>query len=131
MYLLGVCFLFVDLVYLFWSLRADNLEVVGLMTIGLSGILCIFLAFYFSRSVRVGGGELWPEDRADANIDDGNSELGFFSPFSWWPVLLAAAVSILFLGVAISAWIALIAIPFLALCTIGWVFEYYRGYFAR
>jgi hypothetical protein len=27
----------------------------------------------------------------DANIDDGDAELGFFSPWSWWPIVLAAA----------------------------------------
>lgn len=131
MYLLGFSFLAVDAVYLFWSLRADNFELIGLMTLGLSGILCLFLAFYFGKMVRAGGAVPFPEDRPDAEIDDGNPEIGFYSPWSWWPVLLAGSVAIMFAGVAISAWIVMIAVPLLAICTVGWVYEYYRGYFAR
>jgi type III secretory pathway component EscU len=34
-------------------------------------------------------------------------------------------------GLAISAWIVLIAVPLLVICVISWVYEYYRGNFAR
>ena len=27
-----------------------------------------------------------PEDRKDAEIADGAGELGFFPPYSWWPL---------------------------------------------
>jgi hypothetical protein len=46
-------------------------------------------------------------------------------------VLLGAASSLVVLGLAISAWIVLIAVPLLVVCIIGWVYEYYRGNFAR
>ncbi|MET4780911.1 cytochrome c oxidase subunit 4 [Glaciihabitans sp. UYNi722] len=131
MYLLGASFLAVDAIYLVWSLLADNFELIGLMTMGLSGILCLFLAFYFGRVVKAGGAVPWVEDRLDAEIDDGDPEVGFYSPWSWWPVLLAGSLAIMFVGVAISAWIVMIAVPLLAVCIVGWVYEYYRGYFAR
>ena len=53
-------------------------------------VLSAFIAFYLGRVHREQGAEL-PEDRLDANIDDGDAELGFFSPWSWWPIMLAAS----------------------------------------
>jgi Cytochrome c oxidase subunit IV len=131
MWVLGGSFLTVDLAYVIWSQLAGNVELVGLMTIGLSGVLCLLLAFYFGRVVAANGESEWAEDRLDAKIDDGDPEVGFCSPWSWWPILLGAATALIFTGVAISAWIALIAAPFLIVCLSGWVFQYYRGYFAR
>lgn len=131
MWIMGGTFLTVDVAYLIWSLVARNFELVGLLTIGLSGALCLLMAFYFGRVVKAQGTEVLAEDRLDADIDDGDPEVGFYSPWSWWPILLAAAVGLIFVGVAISAWIALVAAPFLVVCLTGWVFQYYRGYFAR
>jgi len=131
MWLLGASFVAVDGIYLYWSLRAENFELIGLLTIGLSGVLCLLLAFYFGQVVKSAGVNVWAEDRDDAEIDDGDPEVGFFSPWSWWPVLLGASSSLVVLGLAISAWIVLIAVPLLAVCIIGWVYEYYRGNFAR
>lgn len=131
LYVMGVSFLLVDMVYLYWSLQAHNFEVVGLIMMGLSAMFCIGLAFYFGRTVNAMGTGVLAEDRTDTNIDDGDAELGHFSPWSWWPSLLAGAVAVTFLGVALSAWIAIIAVPSLTVSLIGWVFEHYRGYFAR
>ncbi|MBC7725830.1 MAG: cytochrome c oxidase subunit 4 [Burkholderiaceae bacterium] len=63
-------------------------------------------------------------------MDDGDPEVGFYSPWSWWPILLAGAISVVFLGTAISRWIALIGVPIVFMTLVGWTFEYYRGYFA-
>ena len=131
LYVMGGSFLIVDLVYLFWSLQAHNFEVIGLLTMGLSAVLCVLMAFYFGRTVRSFGETVLAEDRIDANIDDGDPEIGHFSPWSWWPILLAGSVAIVFTGVAIGPWIAVIAVPLMVVCIVGWVFAYYRGYFAR
>jgi Cytochrome c oxidase subunit IV len=118
-------------VYFLWSRQAHNVEPVGLLALGLSAVLCVLMAFYFGRVVAANGDAVWAEDQPDALIDDGDPEAGFYSPWSWWPVLLAGATGLVFTGVAISAWIALFAAPLLVVCIVGWVFQYYRGYFAR
>ena len=51
-------------------------------------------------------GSVWPEDRLDASIDDGDPELGHFSPWSWWPLILAISATLGFLGFAVGVWIA-------------------------
>jgi hypothetical protein len=103
---------------------------VGAFVIGLSAVLSAFVAFYLSRTNKSVGGVL-PEDRLDANIDDGDSEQGFFSPWSWWPVLLAAGGAFLFMGIAVGVWIAFFGAAITLISLVGWVYEYYRGNFAR
>jgi hypothetical protein len=106
------------------------IEWAGTIGIGLAAILSAFVAFYLGRTFKSVGGAL-PEDRLDANIDDGDPEQGFFSPWSWWPVLLAAGAALLFMGIAIGFWIAFIGVVLTVVSLVGWVYEYYRGNFAR
>jgi len=103
---------------------------VGTLTLGLCAVMFAFLGYYVGKSYQSQGGEL-PEDRLDANIDDGDPEVGHFSPWSWWPVILAGAASLIVLGVAIGAWIAVIGVVTLLIALVGWTYEYYRGYFAH
>ena len=107
-----------------------GLEWAGTGALTLTTILAAFIAFYLGRVHRAQGAEL-PEDRLDANIDDGDPELGFFSPWSWWPFVLAGGAALGFLGLAIGFWITFIAIPIVVVALVGWVYEYYRGNFAR
>ena len=46
----------------------------------------ILIAFYLGRVHNAQGGEL-PEDILTSDIDDGDPELGEFSPWSWWPIV--------------------------------------------
>ena len=71
-----------------------------------------------------------PEDRKDGEIADGAGELGFFPPFSWWPLWAALCLATIVFALAMAAWwLAIIGgiIGAIALC--GWIFEYYRGEF--
>ena len=120
-------------VYAFWSWFDESepgMEPAGTVALTLTTVLAAFIAFYLGRVHSAQGAEL-PEDRLDANIDDGDAELGFFSPWSWWPIMLAAAAALAFLGLAIGFWIAFIAVPLFVISIVGWVYEYYRGNFAR
>ncbi len=124
-------FILADIAYSVWALIVyRRVEWVGSIGIGLVAVMAIFIAFYLSRSFSAQGGAL-PEDRTDASIDDGDPELGHFSPWSWWPLVLGAAAALGFTGLAAGFWMFYIAFALFIVAIIGWVYEYYRGYFAR
>ncbi|MCS5721787.1 cytochrome c oxidase subunit 4 [Herbiconiux sp. CPCC 203407] len=131
-WILFVFMLLATAAYTIWSLLYfdGQIEWVGTLGIGLAAILSAFLAFYLGRVHKSQGGEL-PEDRLDSNIDDGDPEMGFYSPWSWWPIILAGGGALLMLGLAVGFWICFIAGALTLVAIVGWVFEYYRGYFAR
>jgi hypothetical protein len=130
-WILAGFFVVVAALYIVWtSLAYGEPEWAGSVALSLSALLGAFIAFYLGRVHSAQGAEL-PEDRLDANIDDGDAELGFFSPWSWWPIMLAASAALAFLGLAIGFWIAFIAVPLFVISIVGWVYEYYRGNFAR
>ena len=106
------------------------IEWVGTVALGLCAVLAAFIAFYLGRVHKAQGGEL-PEDSVNANIDDGDPELGFFSPFSWWPIILAASAALVFLGLAVGFWVSIIGTGVGLIALVGWTYEYYRGLFAR
>jgi hypothetical protein len=131
LWVMAVYFFLLTAVYTVWAIIDTGVvEWIGTIAIGLSGILAMFIAFYLQVQLRNQGGVL-PEDRLDADIDDGDPELGFYSPWSWWPVMLAAGAAIAMLGFSVGIWVAFYAIPVVLIALVGWSYEYYRGYFAR
>jgi hypothetical protein len=130
-WILGGFFWLADVAYIIWSLLdTGKVEWVGTVGMALSGILAYFLAFYIGRTRAAQGGDT-PQDLADANVDDGDPEMGQFSPWSWWPFALGIGVMLVFLGLAIGTWIAFIGGPLTIVALIGWNYEYYRNNFAR
>ncbi|GGE89728.1 cytochrome c oxidase subunit 4 [Mycetocola zhadangensis] len=132
-WILAVFFLIMAGVYVTWSLVDPNygtIEWAGTTALTLSAILAAFVGFYLSRVFKHQGGPL-PEDTLTANIDDGDPELGHFSPWSWWPIILAAGGALMMLGLSIGFWISYIAAPLLLIAVVGWTYEYYRGFHAR
>lgn len=130
-WILAAFFALLAAVYVVWEIIAiGRVEWVGAVAISLCAVLSMFIAFYLRLVYRNQGGEL-AEDRLDAEIDDGEAEQGFFSPWSWWPVALAGAAAIAFLGLSISFWIVAYAVPLALVALVGWVYEYYRGNFGR
>jgi hypothetical protein len=92
------------------------------MTTLLVAMVTLYLGFHARKM------DARPEDRKDAEIVDGAGELGFFPPYSWWPLWCAAALAVCMIGIAAGAWWLFIiggTLGALALC--GLVFEYYRG----
>jgi len=130
-WILALFFWAADVLYIVWNLIDHGyLEWVGTIAIGLSGLFGSLIAFYVGVTRRGQGGEL-PEDRLEAEIDDGDPEIGYFSPWSWWPMLLALGTALVFLGLAVGIWLSFIGAPIAILAIIGWYYEYYRGNFAR
>jgi hypothetical protein len=133
LWVLTVFFAVVTVVYTVWSVIDPfhgEIEWAGTFMLGLSTVLMGFIAFYLDRVHAAQGGEL-PEDRLDGNIDDGDPEMGFFSPWSWWPIFLAASAALVFLGLAVGFWVCFIGLGLGLISLTGWVYEYYRGLFAR
>jgi len=131
--ILAVFFWITAALYTVWSLfwyGDHRVEWVGTVGLTLSGIFSVFLSFYLGRTHAAQGGE-GPSDLQDANIDDGDPEMGNFSPWSWWPSVLAFALALVFLGLAVGIWISFIGAPIVIVAIVGWYYEYYRNNFAR
>ncbi|GAB3619635.1 cytochrome c oxidase subunit 4 [Glutamicibacter sp. PS] len=92
-----------------------------LMLVGLSAMVGWYLLF---TAKRVGAR---PEDRLDGEIHENAGEIGMFSPWSWWPLVLAAAAAISFLGLAVGWWVFYIGAGLAIVGVTGWVYEYSRG----
>ena len=104
-------------------------EPIGTAAIAMLGIMSIFLAYYVAKTDKSQG--LVPEDRLDANIEDGDTEIGFFAPWSWWPFFLGLFGALAFAALAIGWWLFFIAFPLALVAIIGFVFEHSRGCFAH
>jgi hypothetical protein len=131
MWVLTAYFIVLTIIYTIWAIIDTNeVEWVGTIAIGLSAGLSGFIGYYLQLVRKNQGGEL-PEDRLDAEIDDGDPELGHFSPWSWWPVTMAFGLGIVFLGISVGFWVAMYAVPLVLVALVGWVYEHYRGNFAR
>jgi hypothetical protein len=107
----------------YWLIAGDWTGTSALvMTTLLAAMVTLYLGFHAAKM------EPRPEDRADAEIADGAGELGFFPPYSWWPLWCAAALAVIVYAVAMGAWwLMIIGFGLGALALSGFVFEYYRG----
>ncbi|MGX5770868.1 aa3-type cytochrome oxidase subunit IV [Microbacterium trichothecenolyticum] len=136
-WLLSLFFLAVTVIYTVWNIIAhpnlpwyNAIEWVGSVALLFTALMGALIAFYIGKVHQAQGGEL-PEDILTSDIDDGDPELGEFSPWSWWPIVLAFSASLAMIGLAVGAWLMPIGIAVFVVAIVGWVYEYYRGYFAR
>jgi hypothetical protein len=90
------------------------------LTAGLSLIIGTYFRFVARRL------DTRPEDYEDAEVSDGAGELGFFSPHSWWPILIALSAAVTAVGVAFwLPWLIVGGVAFVLSTVAGLVFEYY------
>jgi Cytochrome c oxidase subunit IV len=123
-WIFGICTVFFLLVApAYWFISYDPTGTSALtMTFLLTLLVTLYLGVHASRM------EPRPEDRQDAEIADGAGELGFFPPYSWWPLWCGATLGVCVFGIAMGAWwlvIMGVGLGTLALC--GWIYEYYVG----
>ena len=91
----------------------------GTSALTMTGLLTLMVTLYLGFHARKM--EPRPEDKLDG-------EIGFFPPYSWWPLWAAATLGVMVFGLAMAAWWLFIIGGVLgALATCGMVFEYYRG----
>ncbi|MGH3960431.1 cytochrome c oxidase subunit 4 [Mycobacterium sp.] len=92
------------------------------LTAGLALIVSTFFRFVARRL------DTRPEDYEGAEISDGAGELGFFSPHSWWPILVALSGSVAAVGIGLwLPWLIVAGVVFVLASAAGLVFEYYLG----
>ncbi|ANH39066.1 Cytochrome c oxidase polypeptide 4 [Nocardioides dokdonensis FR1436] len=98
----------------------------GTSALTMTALLTLMVTFYLGFHAQKM--EPRPEDRLDAEIADGAGELGFFPPYSWWPLWAALTLGTIVYGLAIAAWwLAIIGVALGAVATCGLVYEFYRG----
>ena len=120
----GICSIFLILVTpAYWLIAGDPTGTAALtMTALLALLVTFYLGFHASKM------EPRPEDRIDAEIADGAGELGFFPPYSWWPLWCGLTLATVVYGAAYGAWwLVIIGLVLGAVALSGLIFEYYRG----
>lgn len=136
-WVLTAFFALVGVVYTGWNILAhpdreivQAIEWVGTVALFFSAFMGAMVAFYLDRTHKAQKGEL-PEDILTSDIDDGDPELGEFSPWSWWPIVLAGSAAVGAIALAVGQFLFPVALAIFAVAIVGWVYEYYRGHFAR
>lgn len=107
----------------YWFMAADWTGTSALvMTTLLTAMIAGYLGFHAKQM-----DQPRPEDRADGEIADGAGELGFFPPYSWWPLWCALTAVPIVLGPVFGWWLSIMGAGFGIMALQGWIFEYYRG----
>ena len=98
-WIFGITTVFVAVVApVYWMLAGDPTGTSALvMTALLTAMITLYLGFHASRM------DPRPEDRKEGEIADGAGELGFFPPYSWWPLWCALALGVIVYGTALGA----------------------------
>lgn len=113
---------FVPVTIIYWIFSKDWTGTTALVfTILLVSMVAYYLGFTARRM------QARPEDRPDADIAEGAGEVGFFAPYSWWPIGMAASFTITVLGLVIGPFLVLIGVGMLLLTVSGLLFEFYLG----
>lgn len=117
---LSLFLLAVAVAYGLWSKEPVGTSAL-FMSFGLSIMIGYYLVFT-ARRVDTGA-----SDNKDADVADDAGEVGFFSPYSWQPLMLGGGVAMAFLGPVFGWWLLFISLPLTLIGIFGWTLEYYHG----
>jgi cytochrome c oxidase subunit IV len=118
--LLTIFFFVVGTIYLVISR-----EPAGSAALFLTGGLSLIVGTYF-RFVARRLEAPRPEDNPGGEISDGAGDVGFFSPGSYWPILLAGAVALTGISLAFMYfWAVAISAILIVMAVGGLLFEYH------
>ena len=119
----GILTLFVLIVApIYWIMSEDP---TGTTALVMTFFLALLVTFYLGVTSR--RMDARPEDRKEAEIAEGAGELGFFPPYSWWPLWCALTLSVVVLGVVFGWWLFIAGCGLGIITLSGFIFEYYRG----
>jgi xanthosine utilization system XapX-like protein len=124
-WLFGASIFFFLPVALVYGILTDFKELVGFPAIALVGLMCLMIGGYVGLHHRTTGDIA--SDNEQGEIADEAYEYGFYSPWSWWPLVVAIGGAITFMGVAVGWWIVPFGALILSVGVVGLVFEYDRG----
>jgi hypothetical protein len=125
-WLLAVFYLLDDAGYVIWNqVSYGRVEPIGTAAIAMLVFLAGFIAFYLGNTAKNQG--TVPEDRLDAQVEDGDFEQGHYSPYSWWPFFLGIGCALAFTSLAVGWWLFFIAFPIAIISLVRFVYEYYSG----
>ncbi len=110
-------FLVTDAAYIWFAQ-----EPAGIAALTVSFLMSAVIAFFSLINYRRKG--LRPEDRPSGEIRERAGRLDFFPPHSGYPVVTAAGVTVLAVGVVYGLWLFLIGFAVLAVGVFGLVFQY-------
>ncbi|RMI04950.1 cytochrome c oxidase subunit 4 [Cellulomonas triticagri] len=126
LFLGGVLFFIpIGLVYAWWS-GGEAVGTVGIPLVG--GLVGMIGGYLLLVSRRI---DARPEDDPEALIAEGAGDQGVFSPWSWWPITIAFAGGLAFLGMAIGWWLLYVGVALGVIGLVGWIFEFSRGQHAH
>jgi hypothetical protein len=129
---LALFFLVFSVIYPTWVfIDGRPVEWIGSLGIPLTMIMFILLGGFLFLSLRRQGRGLLPEDNEMADIDDGDTDMGYYLPWSWWPFFAGAAGGILMLAMSVGIWLALFSLGLVLITFIGWFFEPFRNQYRR
>jgi hypothetical protein len=119
----GILSVFVVVVTpIYWLMSNDP---TGTTALVMTFFLSLLVAFYLSVTAR--RMDPRPEDRKEAEIAEGAGELGFFPPYSWWPLWCALTLAVVVLGIVFGWWLFIAGVGIGIVTLSGFIFEYYRG----
>lgn len=129
---LAVFFLIFSVVYPTWNfISGAQFEWVGSLAIPLTMIMFLLLGGFLALNLRRQAGGVLPEDSDVADVDDGDTEMGYYLPWSWWPFFAGAAGGIAMLAMSVGIWLALFSLGLILITFIGWFYEPVRGAYRR
>lgn len=117
-----VFFMIEAAIYIFgvrWSEPAGSIALIG--SVLFAAMITVFIKWTATKTA------VRPEDLPNGSDIPVEGEYGDFSPGSYWPILVAIAISIVALGIAVDWWLVWLDAPFVALCVIGWCMEGFRA----
>ncbi|MCA5895262.1 cytochrome c oxidase subunit 4 [Isoptericola sp. NEAU-Y5] len=104
-------------------------EPVGYLGLPLLGALMAMIGAYLALTAR--RIDPRPEDDELGEIEEGAGDQGVYAPWSWWPLAIAAAAAVVFLGLAVGWWVVYVGFALGVIALVGWVFEFSRGQHAH
>ena len=123
--IIAVFFGLVAVVY--WFLSEEPAGTAALVFTGALGFLVAIYLLFTAKRI-----EPLPEDDEEGEIAEGAGVQGFYSPHSWWPLLVAAGAAIIGLGLVFAMWwLIILGVIVTMITTAGLLFEYYQGEFSR